>query len=205
MRNGKTTLAPIGFTRCSEFQIKHHLRTFGRTRCVIRNTPCSRVPRSNLWQRSLAACDRNSVNENLVIAAKPLQVSEVLPIGYTKCSTLRTCYTSRLNRNRRSERLVLVHCRLGRTVRPYNTIYAEGACVGLVTKIATVGPALSPVRELLSQAMVPELPDESSLESVVCLDGIPVLAESSIAIPHSVRVLTHDQGQVAIHTCGSVL
>ena len=65
-----------------------------------------------------------------------------------------------------------------------------------VVPVAGVGEAGRAVAEALTQPVVPELPDEAALQSVVRFDRVPVLGEAAVAVAHGVRVLAHDQRQV---------
>ena len=95
--------------------------------------------------------------------------------------------------DRRRQRLVLPHGRLGRPVGPDHPVRDEVAVVGLVAEVAAVGPVGRAVGPRLDEAVVPPLPDEAALQAGRGLDGVPVLGQRAVAVAHRVRVLAHDQ------------
>ena len=98
--------------------------------------------------------------------------------------------------HRSIEVLRLTKGRLGPAVGPDQAVGHEVVVVRLVAEVAAVGPARRAVGQLLDQAVVPPLPDETALQPGCGLDGVPVLPERAVAVAHGVRVLAHDQRPV---------
>src|SRR4029079_12226187 len=82
----------------------------------------------------------------------------------------------------RRQPLVLPHRGLRPAVRPDHPVAHEVAVVRLLPEVATVRPAAPAVRQLLDEAVVPELPDEAALEPGGRFDGVPVLGECPVAV-----------------------
>ena len=81
-------------------------------------------------------------------------------------------------------------------VGPDHAVDAEVHVVRLIAEVAAVRGTRRAVGELLTEAVVPELPDEAALQSVEALDRVPVVGEAAVAVAHRVRVLAHDEGHL---------
>ena len=60
----------------------------------------------------------------------------------------------------------------------------------MVSPIASIGKTA----ERIPQPLVDKIPNERALKIRIFLDDIPVLVEIAFAVPHRVRIFTHDVG-----------
>ena len=122
--------------------------------------PCAGFQRRELER---AAGDANAVHRQLVGGRQPRSVEEVLVVLDLDASCGEVRCPAR-DPDRRRERPVLPHGGLRASVRPDEAVGHEVAVMRLLAEVAAVGPAAPAIRQVLDEAVVPELPDEAALE-----------------------------------------
>ena len=88
--------------------------------------------------------------------------------------------------------------RLGSSIREEEAITDEVPIVLEFAEIPTVGASLRPVLEILVDSVIPELPDEATLQSIGGMDRIPIFLERAIAIAHRMAVFAHDEWAIRL-------
>ena len=136
-----------------------------------------------------------AVDCDLVAGAEPRDAGEVLHVAQANDATLQVALR-RAHADRAGEVPVLLQRGLRCAVGPDDAVDAEVQIIRLIAKISAVRGTRGAVGETLTEAVVPELPDEAALQSVEALDRVPVVGEAAVAVAHRVRVLAHDEGHL---------
>ncbi len=79
-----------------------------------------------------------------------------------------------------------------RPVGPDQAVGAEVRVVRLVAEVAAVAPVLAPVLVGHADPVVDPLPDESTLESAVAIEGCEIVGEPAVRVAHCMGVLAED-------------
>ena len=86
-------------------------------------------------------------------------------------------------------------------VRGNETVDAERAVVGLISKITTVGIKIyltsSFFHLTFKQSLVYPVPDGRTTDGGVCVDNVPVFLEVTHRVAHGVGIFSHHEGTVA--------
>ena len=147
-----------------------------------------RFPRRHAQRRQAAATHDGAVVGQLPFTAEIGEVGEVAAVTEPKAVG-----PELLDRHGAGEELQLEEPGVRRAVGPDEAVRAEVRVVRRVAEVAAVGPVAPASVVGAADAVVDPLPDEAALERTVPLEGGEVIGESTVRVPHRVRVLAKDQ------------